>query len=210
MTMTLLYATSNCAKIETMQRRLAPLGITLIGLKEMEQKGFDIPEVDETGKSPLENARIKAKAYYDLFQMPVFSCDTGLYFDNLPEEYQPGVHVRHINGTCLTDEEMVVYYSGLAKKFGTLTGRYRNAICFYIDNSHIYESMDDSLSGKPFLLVEQPRDKVRRAGFPLDSISLEIESGKYYYDMCVKKLDEVAMDEGFCKFFQEILFPLSK
>lgn len=207
---TFLYATNNNAKIETMRRRLAPLGISLIGLKDMKQRGFAIPEVEEVGKSPLENARIKASAYFQTFAMPVFSCDTGLYFDNLPEELQPGVHVRHIDGKCLTDEEMVVYYSELAKRFGTLTGRYRNAICFYQDEEHIYESMDETLSGKPFWLVSKPRDAVRRAGFPLDSLSVEIESGKYYYDMCVTKLDEVAMDDGFCAFFRKIISPLSE
>ena len=53
--------------------------------------------INENGKTPLENAEIKAKAYYEAFQMPVFSCDSGLYFDELQEEEQPGLHVRRIN-----------------------------------------------------------------------------------------------------------------
>ena len=56
--------------------------------------------------------------YYDAFQMPVFSCDSGLYFDNVPDQVQPGVHVRNVNGKCLSDEEMLDYCGGLAKQYG--------------------------------------------------------------------------------------------
>mgnify|MGYP002225500190 CR=1 FL=1 len=69
-------------------------------------------------------------AYYEAFQIPVFSCDSGLYFDNVPDEVQPGVHVRNVNGKCLSDDEMIDYYSGLVKAYGNLVARYRNAICF--------------------------------------------------------------------------------
>ena len=65
----------------------------------------------ETGNTPLENARQKAIAYYQVFKMPVFSCDSGLYFDEVPDEIQPGVHVRNVNGRCLSDDEMIAYYT---------------------------------------------------------------------------------------------------
>lgn len=200
---TLLYATSNEYEI------IRPVGNRKVSKKLSLVSGVEL------GTSPLENAKIKARSYYDAFRKQslnilVFSCDTGLYFDNIPEEYQPGIHVRHIGGKCLTDEEMVIYYSQLAKKFGSLTARYRNAICFYKDEEYVYESMDDKLSGKPFLLVQHPRDKIRSIGFPLDSISVQIESGTYYYDLedCNREtctLDEFAMDNGFCIFFQKCL-----
>ena len=38
------------------------------------------------------------KAYFEAFHMPVFSCDSGLYFDELSEEEQPGIHVRRVGG----------------------------------------------------------------------------------------------------------------
>lgn len=41
-------------------------------------------EVDETGESYLENAHIKAKAYYDYYQIPVLSDDSGLSVEALP------------------------------------------------------------------------------------------------------------------------------
>lgn len=114
--MKLLFGTGNQAKLSVMRKRLDKLGIELVGLNDLKTKGTYIPEVTENGSTPLENARLKAFAYYEAFQMPVFSCDSGLYFENVPDEIQPGVHMRNINGKCLSDEEMVTYYTGLAKK----------------------------------------------------------------------------------------------
>ena len=76
--------------------------------------------VNENGNTPLENAEIKARAYFETFHMPVFSCDSGLYFDELKDEEQPGIHVRRVNGKELSDEEMTEYYASLAKKYGDL------------------------------------------------------------------------------------------
>jgi 8-oxo-dGTP diphosphatase len=115
----LLYGTGNPAKLSTMKKRLEQLGIELIGLNDLRAEGKSIPEVAEDGNTPLENAKLKATAYYEAFHVPVFSCDSGLYFDNVPDEVQPGVHVRNINGKCLSDDEMIDYYSGLVKKYGT-------------------------------------------------------------------------------------------
>ena len=99
----LLYGTGNQAKLSAMQSRLKRLDIELIGLNDLRTEGKVIPQVAEDGKSPLENAKLKAMAYYEAFHMPVFSCDSGLYFDNVPEDIQLGVHVRNVNGKCLSD-----------------------------------------------------------------------------------------------------------
>ena len=138
--MKLLYGTGNLAKLSAMRNRLEQLDIELIGLNDLRVEGKNVPEVKEDGNTPLENARLKAMAYYEAFQIPVFSCDSGLYFDNVPNEVQPGVHVRNVNGKCLSDDEMIDYYSGLVKAYGNLVARYRNAICFVMDNTHIYEA----------------------------------------------------------------------
>ena len=76
--MKLLFGTGNQAKLSVMKSRLEKIGIELIGLNDLRAEGRSIPEVIENGNSPLENARLKALAYYEAFQMPVFSCDSGL------------------------------------------------------------------------------------------------------------------------------------
>ena len=195
--MQIIYGTGNPTKLAAMQRRLAGLGLDIIGLKDVEG---EIPAVPETGKSPMENARQKALAYYDVFQMPVFSCDSGLYFENVPDEVQPGVHVRNINGKCLSDEEMIAYYGGLAEKYGDLVARYRNAICLVVDEEHIYEAMEESMASEKFLITSKPHP-IRKPGFPLDSLSVDVKTGKYYYDSLEEKLDVIAVEDGFWNFF---------
>lgn len=188
-----------------MRSRLKQLDIELIGLDDLRGEGKTIPQVVEDGKSPLENARLKAIAYYEAFHIPVFSCDSGLYFDNVPEAIQPGVHVRNVNGKCLTDDEMIDYYSGLVKIYGNLVARYRNAICFVQDDTHIYEAMEPSMESEKFILTDKPHSIVRKKGFPLDSISLDIKTNKYYYDLPVDRLEQVAVEDGFLDFFKRVL-----
>lgn len=118
--MKLLYGTGNPAKIEAMKCRLSGFDLEIIGLRDLHK---NIPSVPEDGNTPLENAKQKALAYYQAFHIPVFSCDSGLYIDGIPEEEQPGVHVRTIHGKYLTDEEMMEHYAGLALKYGDLTAR---------------------------------------------------------------------------------------
>ena len=203
--MKLLYGTGNLAKLSAMKNRLEKLNIELIGLNDLKAEGILIPEVPENGQTPLENARQKAIAYYKAFQIPVFSCDSGLYFDNVPDEVQPGVHVRTVNGKYLSDEEMIEYYGSLAKKYGNLTARYRNAICFVMDEKHIYEEMEPSMESEKFILTDTPHSAVRKKGFPLDSMSIDIKTNKYYYDLPAEKLEQVAVEDGFLSFFQKIL-----
>lgn len=203
--MKLLYGTGNRAKLSAMRSRLKQLDIELIGLDDLRAEGKTIPQVVEDGKSPLENARLKAIAYYEAFHIPVFSCDSGLYFDNVPEAIQPGVHVRNVNGKCLTDDEMIDYYSGLVKIYGNLVARYRNAICFVQDDTHIYEAMEPSMESEKFILTDRPHSIVRKKGFPLDSISLDIKTNKYYYDLPTNRLEQVAVEDGFLDFFKRVL-----
>lgn len=203
--MKLLYGTGNRAKLSAMRSRLRQLDIELIGLDDLRAEGKTIPQVVEDGKAPLENARLKATAYYEAFHIPVFSCDSGLYFDNVSEAIQPGVHVRNVNGKCLTDDEMIDYYSGLVKIYGNLVARYRNAICFVQDDTHIYEAMEPSMESEKFILTDRPHSIVRKKGFPLDSISLDIKTNKYYYDLPTDRLEQVAVEDGFLDFFKRIL-----
>ena len=198
--MKILYGTTNKGKLQAMETAVKELDIELIGLNDLESK---LPFIIENGKTPLENAEIKARAYYEAFHMPVFSCDSGLYFDELKEEEQPGIHVRRVGGKELTDDEMIEHYSSLAKQHGgKITGRYRNAIYFILDENHHYSSMDMSIATEPFILVTEPHEK-RVEGFPLDSLSIDIATGKYYYDLEVKDVS-TSVDDGVRAFFSEI------
>ena len=78
--MRILYGTTNKGKLQAMRTALQTFDIELIGLKDIES---ELPSINEDGKTLLENAEIKARVYYEAFHIPVFSCDSGLYFDEL-------------------------------------------------------------------------------------------------------------------------------
>ncbi|GHU71906.1 hypothetical protein FACS1894184_19280 [Clostridia bacterium] len=199
--MQLLYGTSNPAKLDTMREILAPLSIELIGLHDL---GLPIPDVDESGSSPLENARLKAAAYYDAFKRPVFSCDSGLYINGLDEREQPGVHVRMVNGKRLSDDEMIAHYAAIAHRLGgRAIARYRNGICFIKSEREVYTSFADNLSSCEFYILDKPHSK-HVEGFPLDTLSVEIASGEYYYDLKSREFSN-SWTEGHRQFFTEAL-----
>lgn len=199
--LTLLYGTGNPAKLLGMRTALSSLDVETVGLEDMEKRP---PTVSESGNTPLENAREKALTYFEFYGVPVFSLDSGLYFDNVSDNEQPGVHVRNVAGKRLSDNEMIAYYCGLARKYGgKLTARYKNAICLVMSETEIYQSMDESLWGAPFYIVDKPHEIPHQEGFPLDRISVDISSGKYCYDL--PKAVETEMYKGFREFFEKIL-----
>ena len=198
---TLLFGTGNPSKLNTMRESLKDLDIELLSLRDMEKSP---PDVDESGASPLENARIKAMSYYRFYGVPVFSLDSGLFYEHVPDELQPGVHVRNVAGKHLSDNEMLAYYSALAHEYGgRLTARYKNALCLVMSENEVYQSMDESLWGKAFYLIDTPHKQMHQEGFPLDRLSVEIESGEYYYDL--PQSVESSMNIGFRCFFENLL-----
>jgi 8-oxo-dGTP diphosphatase len=50
--------------------------------------------------------------------------------------------------------------------------------------------MEENMASEAFVLTTIPH-KMRRKGFPLDSISVDIKTGKYYYDLDESELDQV-------------------
>ena len=199
--LTLLFGTSNIGKMNAMRKHLAGLNLNIIGLNDINIK---LPNIYECGNNPLDNAKVKAQAYHMATGMPVFSCDSGLYIREAPDELQPGVHIRNICGKYLDDDEMIEYYGKLAERFGgQMTVRYKNGICLVKSETEIYEYIGDDIAGEEFIITSKPHPH-RTKGFPLDSLSVHINTGKYYFDMDELK-DRSSMDEGFRNFFIRVL-----
>jgi len=81
--MKLLVATTNEGKLKEIGRILSPLGYRVL-------KPPRKLEVEEKGHSFLENAYIKAKAYFEEFKLPTLADDSGLVVDAL--QGFPGVY----------------------------------------------------------------------------------------------------------------------
>ena len=199
--MKLLYGTTNKSKIEFMQKRVAHLGIEILSLADVSTSSN--LHIEENGSDPLENAKIKALAYFNALRMPLFSADSGLYIDGLDNERQPGINVRGPDDN-MNDDEAIAHYSALADEMGgQMVARYRNAICLILEDGQIHEYMGDDIASEPFMMVSKPH-KIRKEGFPLDSLSVHIKSGKYYYDM-ENGWKYGESDDGFADFFRRVL-----
>jgi 8-oxo-dGTP diphosphatase len=198
----LYYGTSNKAKILHMSEILKETKIRINGIND------NIISPNEKGNTPLENARIKSTYYFSILKKPIFSCDSGLYINELNEENQPGVNIRRVNGKYLDDEEMIDYYSSLARRNGgRLTAYYKNAISMILSSNEIYELDDTSICSTPFIITSEAHKK-RNHGFPLDSLSINIESNKYYYD--VENENNVRNDKKIENGFQSIFIKFLK
>ena len=110
----ILFATGNTAKVDRFYEKLLKNGILLKSLKDI---NINI-DIEENGKNAIENAMIKAKAYYDATKITTMAMDDTMYIDGIPEEKQPGVFVRRVNGKRLNDKEMIDYYTNLVKTYG--------------------------------------------------------------------------------------------
>ena len=173
--MKVLFATTNQAKVGKYKEALKEKGIELITINDLD---FKI-EVNENGKNAIENAYIKAKTYYEATKIPTIGMDNCLFIEELPEDKQPGTHVRRINGKELNDEEMIEYYTKLANEYGgKLTAKwvYGMVIC------NEQERKEYSWSKSNFYLVDKPCEK-RNPGYPLDSISITPETNQYWLEL---------------------------
>lgn len=196
--MKLLYGTSNEAKLKGMKEVLQGLDIEIIGLNDINLK---VESIDESGNNPLENARIKALAYYKVLKTPVFSCDSGLYIEGVDSKSQPGVHVRRVNRKVLDDEEMIEHYTSVALNHGgEVKAKYKNAICLILDEENIFEYDGADISSDSFIITSKPHP-MRNIGFPLDSISIEMETGRYFMDLTLQENSKRKMSQGFKEFF---------
>ncbi len=200
-TMKLLYATGNEAKIRNMRFRLQGYDIEIVTPKEL---GIRL-DVDETGTTPIENARLKAKAYFEKTGMPTLAADSGLYIDGIPEDEQPGLYVRRVNGRTPSEEELIRHYSQLSAKCGgRLQARYKTGLVLLIEeNEYTAVIPDDDI-----FIVSVPNQNRGHRGNPLDVVTVCPANGKYFNDCSLAELSAVAghFDKECVRFLQESIF----
>lgn len=173
----ILFATENESKVERFKNGLLKNDIEIISLNDVSEK----VEVEENGKDAIENAIIKAEAYSKIYNYPILAMDDSLYIEGIPDNLQPGLYVRRVNGKRLTDEEMIEYYSNLAHTYGKkgkLTCRWVYGIAL-ISNGEVKTY---TWSKEDFYIVDKRSDKIN-PGYPLNSISINKKLNKYFTDI---------------------------
>ena len=187
--MEILLGTTNPSKLKRFASMLDGYGCTFRSPDDLKIDG----EPDETGRTPEENARMKAE-FYGKHADFVLCEDSGLYLSCLTRDdpRQPGLHIRTpMGGRRLDDEEMIAYYTGLIRSLGG------SAEAYYLDayavsvRGRAFTFMDDALCRtRAFLMTDTPSGN-RHPGWPLDSISRFKSTGRYFVD---GKQDRVSED----------------
>lgn len=142
--MKFIIATHNKKKLAEIQRILAPLGIEAV---TDEMIGISLSEVEETGTTFEQNARLKAQGACSESGMPAIADDSGLVVDALGGE--PGVYSARYSGENATDksnnDKLLDNLKNVADE--NRTARFVSCICVsFSDGSEII--VDGACEGK--------------------------------------------------------------
>lgn len=191
--MKVLIGTTNPSKIPRFEGFLTGCDVEFYTLNDLNITG----EPEEVGRTPIENAEIKAR-YYGQFFDRVICNDSGLYFDCLPldDSRQPGLNIRTPQSRArMTDEEAIEYYSSLVHELGgKVLAYYMDGIAVY-NRGKVYTFMETGESNRAsaFYMVETPSPK-RQKGWPLNSLSINRNTNDYFVDGGNNKYDPVRED----------------
>ena len=182
-----LFATTNKAKIKRYGTMLKEKGIEILTLED-----FNLEvDVDESGNNPIENAIIKATEYNKISNMITIAMDDGLFLDNVPNEIQPGTHVRRVNGKRLNDNEMIKHYISLVNRYGEdgkLNGFFIKGVAI-VNGDNIYK-----FAYKTPRTFSNKQSKIINEGYPLASIQIVQPFGKFKTELNDEE-EKIVMNE---------------
>lgn len=94
----IVLASSNKGKVREFAQLLAPLALEVVPQSE-----FDVPDIEETGLSFVENAILKARNAAQHTGLPAIADDSGLEVDAL--NGAPGIYSARYAGTGASDSD---------------------------------------------------------------------------------------------------------
>jgi XTP/dITP diphosphohydrolase len=178
----IIFATTNSGKLKEVNKLLNIPTVSLIKLEAL--KNQPIPEVEETGSTFHENALIKARAYYSIFQQPVIADDSGLTVPELNNE--PGVYSARYAGPHASDNENNAL---LVKKIAGLPIEKRKAffhcVTVYKDDNH-----EEIFEGKCYgRILEKP---IGTNGFGYDPLFFIDELNKTFAQLGTEEKNQIS------------------
>ena len=186
----IIFATGNPTKAKRFSNGLAKHDIEVISLKDLDLK----LDVDESGNNAIENALKKARACFEKIKMPTIGMDDTLYLENVPEDKQPGLFVRRVNGKTLNDEEMIEHYLNLVKEYGIdgkLNSKWIYGLAVIDENG---EESTYTWYKDDFYMVDT-KSSVINPGYPLNSISKYKGIDKYFTEVSEEEKEKIRYNE---------------
>ena len=178
---TFIIASNNPKKIKEMERILNPLGITA---KTAKQAGFTLGEVEETGTTFQENARLKARAAFESTGMPSVADDSGLMVDAIGG--RPGVYSARYGGEGASDLDKIHKLLGELSDvpIEKRTASFASAICCILQDGTMLEVFG-TCSGK---IAFAP---LGEGGFGYDPVFL-VDGGRSYAQLSAEEKDAIS------------------
>lgn len=189
----LFLGTTNPAKVHIVRASVQSLPVKIVTPDDL---GLQI-EVQEDGRSTLENAERKARVYFAVVRVPTLAIDGGLHIEGLPAEKQPGVFVRRIYGhdQDTTDEEVLEYYTRELENIGgESVGLWEGAHVLVVSDDQVFV---DKSSFKTILTSKRAGSVT--PGAPLDALTIDPTTGRYYSEVAWSERPDVRWMSEFLK-----------
>lgn len=173
----LLLGTKNPAKVHIVRAAVESLPLRLVTPADL---GLEI-DVSEDSPSTAENAAAKARAYFATARIPTLAIDGGLHIEGLPPEKQPGAFVRRLHGhdRDRTDEEVLDYYAQELERIGgESVGLWQGAHVLVASDEQVFVH----ISRFRTILTSRRKGSVV-PGAPLDALTIDPATGRYYSEM---------------------------
>lgn len=145
----ILLATTNKGKLKDVKEILKDIDVEIISFLDFD----DYPTVEETGKTFLENAKLKVKAAFEKYGIPSIGDDSGL--ESFQLDGEPGIYSARYAGENADDEEnnlkLIAKLSGYPEPH---RGRFVCAAVYY--NGVEFKSVIGEVRGN---IIKNPRGK---------------------------------------------------
>ena len=162
----LVLATQNNGKIKEFERLLAEFvsDIKVLGLRDFP----DMPDIEETGKTFLENSLLKARGICEFTGLPALADDSGLCIDYLNGD--PGIYSARWSGVHGDDAaniaKVLLQLEGVPPK--ERSAHFKCEVALVFPSGHKHQGLEISESGK--LLGSITRSPRGIEGFGYDPI----------------------------------------
>ncbi len=176
----IVFATNNINKLHEAQSILKELPYRFVGLNEFP----NIPEIEEPGKTLLENSFIKARTIHKITGLLTVADDTGLEVNSL--NGAPGVKSARYSGRNATYEDnlnkLLKDLEGVP--FGKRQAQFRTVISFVTDSDEHW--MEGIVKG---IILNESRGK---NGFGYDPIFYIPELKKTFAELSMEKKNKIS------------------
>ncbi|MGM9619665.1 MAG: XTP/dITP diphosphatase [Oscillospiraceae bacterium] len=177
--MKFVLASQNRGKLAEMEEILSRLGVEVVLQSDL---GLSV-EVEETGTTFMENARLKAVAVMQASGLPAIADDSGLCVDALGGG--PGVYSARYGGGDLTDAEKVQLLLSNMRGASTRAAHFASAIvCAFPDGNELTAEgrVDGSIAYAP----------VGEGGFGYDPVFFYPAAGKTFAQLSREEKAQVS------------------